>query len=395
MPEPKSDSAALVVGLTIQGLAVARALARKGVQVYAVDRSDKGPAAKSRYLTMFARQGVKPEELPDTLTALREHIPYQRVVLFPCSDKTVRAIAANWDKLSKNYLLSWAECTDLTASLTYKSVVCSHAKKNGVAYPNARVIAAIDDCKDAQEMQFPLIVKPNQPPASFKARKLTTVNQLYDLVKEFPDFLPFLVQECVEGEDDQLQFCTFFMDRGRPIADITGRKQRSCPKGLGRGTILELYEDDQVRQHALRFLEGLPLCGPIAVEFKRDAVGKLWLIEPTVGRTEYCVDLTIQGGLNLPYMEFCHTLNLACPEAFTPYLSHNVIWYDTEIEPLCYLLACFRQRTLSPWGKKPCFPYWGHHDTRSFLAAVCNLMLQTFKKGYPWIIKRLKLKTSQ
>ncbi|EIM63580.1 hypothetical protein [Desulfobacter postgatei] len=394
MPEPKSDSAALVVGLTIQGLAVARALARKGVQVYAVDRSDKGPAAKSRYLTMFARQGVNPEDLPDTLIALRKHIPYHRVVLFPCSDKTVRAIAANWDKLSKNYLLSWADCTELTASFTYKSVVCRHAEKNGVAYPRARIIASLDDCKKAQEMQFPLIVKPDQPPAAFKTRKLTTLSQLYNLVKEFPDSLPFLAQECVEGEDDRLQFCAFFMDKGLPLADITGRKQRSFPKGLGRGTILELFEDDQVRQHALQFLKGLPLCGPVAVEFKRDNTGRLWLIEPTVGRTEYCVDVTVQGGLNLPYMEFCYTLRLA-HETFAPVLSHNVVWYDTEKEPLCYLLACVRQRTLSPWGKNPYFPYYGHNDIHPLLSAFNNLMLQTFKKGYPWIIKRLKFKTKQ
>ena len=218
---------------------------------------------------------------------------------------------------------------------------------------------------------------------------------MVDLVKEFPNSLPFLAQECVEGEDDRLQFCTFFMDKGRPVGEITGKKRRSFPKGLGRGTILELCEDNQVRQYALQFLKGLHLCGPVAVEFKRDRTGGLWLIEPTVGRTEYCVDLTIQGGLNLPYMEFCYALGLACPEAFAPSISHNVVWYDTEIEPLCYLLACLKQRTFSPWGKKPYFPYWGHKDIHPLLLAVFNLMLNTVKKGYPWIIKKMKFKTSQ
>lgn len=385
------DSAALIIGLTVQGLSVARALSLRGVIVYAVDRKNiSRPAAKSRFLKMFERQGVSPDLLPDTLLELREKIPQKKVVLFPCSDKTVRSVADNWEKLSNAYLLSWSGCTELTASFTFKSVVCDHAAKNGVDYPEARLIESMEDCAGAKTMHFPLIVKPNSPPGSFKTLKLQDVSQLEDVVRNHGDSLPLLAQECIEGGDDRLQFCTFFMDNGRSVADITGKKRRSFPEALGRGTILELYEDKEVRQKALAFLEGLPLCGPIAVEFKRDALGKLWLIEPTVGRTEYCVDLSIQGGLDLPFMEYCYALGLNSDKVFNPQLNHNVIWYDTEIEPLCYLRECLRQHTLRPWGKRPYFPYFGHNDPLPVIAALFQLVLNTYQKGYYWAVRRLK-----
>ena len=40
----------------------------------------------------------------------------------------------------------------------------------------------------------------------------------------------------------------------------------------------------------------------MAVEFKRSADGRLWMIEPNVGRTEYCVDVCIGNGFDLPWL---------------------------------------------------------------------------------------------
>ena len=388
MDEFAQDAAALIIGVTVQGLAVARSLAKHGIKVYAVERHRNNPATKSRYLTLFVREGVNPEALPDTLLELRAKISESKVVLLACSDKTVRAIAGNWDRLADAYLLSWGDCTESLASFTYKSAAYSQAAKTGIDYPKARLIRSMDDCGSVASMRFPMIVKPDQPPGTFKTRKVHDIEQLKHVVIDHEKSLPFVVQECIEGEDDRLQFCTLFMDKGRALACVTGRKRRSFPKGLGRGTVMELHQDGEIREKTMRFLKGLSFSGPVSVEFKRDSNGRPWMIEPNVGRTEYCVDLTIQSGLNLPYLEICYSLGIDCREALENPVDYDVIWYDTDAEPFCYFEDCLRQRTFKPWGKRPVFLYFGHLDIWPIISSYFYLLEKAVDKAVIWLQKK-------
>ena len=158
--------------MTIQGLAVARALAQMEITVFAVDRH-KNPPTKSKYINMLVHPGVGPEDLPSTLLELRKKIPFKNVVLFPCSDKTVRSISQNWKKLSKDYLLSWSKNTQITESFTNKAVVCRHAEKKGIKFPRSEFIQSIDSISKCNQLNFPVIVKPDSPPGTFKAKKYT------------------------------------------------------------------------------------------------------------------------------------------------------------------------------------------------------------------------------
>ena len=385
-----NNSAALIIGLTIQGLAVARALSENGVHVFAVERHSNKPATKSRYLKLFKHDGVNPEALPATLIDLRKRIPYEKVVLFPCSDKSVRAVAANWEKLSKQYLLSWSDATKSVAELTNKVPVYLHAEKNGIKYPKTKVITCIEDCNDLDGLRFPLLVKPDQPPGTFKTRKILDFIMLKELFIEHSKSLPFIAQEWIDGDDNSLHFCTLFLDHGRILCSLTGRKQRSFPEGLGRGIVMELFEDAEIQHLSHNFFDEITLSGPVSIEFKRDSLGQDWLIEPNVGRTEYCVDLIIQGGLNLPYLEFCYTLGHDVKSLIDSNIDYNVVWYDTEIEPLCFLTECIFQRRLKPWGKRPVFPYFGHRDPMPMLVAYLQLFFNTINRVYKWIDQRLK-----
>ena len=148
--------------------------------------------------------------------------------------------------------------------------------------------------------------------------------------------------------------------KGFPYSVLPGKRRRSFPKGLGRGSILELEKNQNVRDHAIRFIEGIPLSGPVAVEFKEDQKGQLWLIEPTVGRTEYCVDVNIQGKLNLPFMEYYYSLNKEFEyQWIDEALNYDVIWYDTEVEPTCYIERMSSAKNLKTLGKNSFFSFLG------------------------------------
>jgi predicted ATP-grasp superfamily ATP-dependent carboligase len=140
------------------------------------------------------------------------------------------------------------------------------------------------------------------------------------------------------------------------------------PPSLGIGVILQSWPDEEVLAAGRRFAESLDLDGPIAIEFKRDADGTLWLIEPNAGRSEFCVDLVIQSGVNLVYLEFLHAIGkLAVAPVVRP--RREVVWFDTQKDPTSFVMLCLKGRTLRPFGKRPVFPYFGHNDLKPLAAA--------------------------
>jgi predicted ATP-grasp superfamily ATP-dependent carboligase len=385
-----NTSAALIIGLTIQGLAIARALNKSGVKVYAIDRRVDVPAVRSKYLHFIQRESIEPDYLTQALLDCRAEIPFENVVIFPCSDKSVRAVADNWCYLKDDYLLSWSDCTSLTASFTFKETIYKHAALSEVYFPKAKFICCADDVENLGDLNYPLLVKPDQPPGTFKTRFISCKDQFITLINEHATSLPFIAQEWIDGGDDRLQFCTVFLDQGKVLASVTGRKFRSFPPSMGRGTVIELFEDAEVREKTLAYLHGLVLSGPVSVEFKRDNQGTLWLIEPNMGRTEYCVDLIIHGGLNLPLLEYYFTLGLPCDEVAMMPVDHDIVWYDTEVEPLCFWASCLRQMSFSPWKKRPVFPYLGHGDSATLKVAYLRLITGTYVRYCKWLGRRLR-----
>ena len=365
---------ALVIGMSIQGLAVARALALNGVTVHALEQSPQAPGTHTRYATLHYATGINSDRLVDILLALRPRLPSAKpVVLFPGSDNMVRAIANGWERLAPHYALSWHECRDLVLYLQNKDHLESLCDEKGIAYPKSVLVTADADLENVfAKLAFPLLVKPIRPLSGFKALKIEARHEIHDLLAHHRADLPYLVQEWIDGDEKQLLFCTMYMHHGTPLCHFTGRKLRSRPRGLGMGTVVESCDDDEVLRAARAFVQGLPLSGPIAVEFKRDPAGRYWLIEPNVGRTEYSVDLIIQNGINLPLIEYWSAQGF---DVRVPTHRRPVMWFDSERDTLAYPRLCLESGALKPAGKHPVFPYLGHGDPGPFLQATRNRLL--------------------
>jgi predicted ATP-grasp superfamily ATP-dependent carboligase len=364
---------ALVIGFAIHGLAVARALARSGVQVYVLseDSTPVPPAALTRYARVFSRRGLNSEALPAILMALAAELRSERkIVLFPTSDRIAKSIALAWPQLSEHYALSWAHCRDLVLQLQRKDVLAQYCDRAGVRYPKSRNLAAAQECTAiASELSFPLVVKPAMPLSAFKAIRVANIDELRRCVTTYPRELPFVVQEWVEGPEPSLYACTTLMNQGKVTTLFTSRKLDASPPGLGQGTVFETLDCPEIADITRRFLETLDLSGPVAVEFKRDAAGKYWLIEPNVGRTEYCVDLAVQSGFNLPYVEYLHVIGKA--DEVPAHASHPRVWFDTDKDPTCFVrnaTRLFGQGRL----RRPIFPFLGHDDGRPLAAALAG-----------------------
>lgn len=353
--------AALVIGMDSHGLAVARALAVKGVPVYSIERDPGLPGVASRHLRRnfpvpdFTEEHLLPA-LREVRAQLREH---PRVVLFPMNDRQVGLIARHIDELAGLYRISWAHAAADVLRLQRKDMLERASHDAGLLYPRSVVLGELADLDQAKGMHFPLILKPVQPLSSFKVKIVDSLDEARAFVAAKQADMPLLCQEYIAGGDDALYFGELLLDRGKPVFGMTGRKVLSHPPGQGQATAAETHEDAEVLRLTEQFFAGTLLSGPAALELKRDPQGRHWVIEPTIGRTEFLVELCIAAGFNQPWMEFQLALGQAVDRP-GPLIGR--VWYDTERDPLVYLKSCLAGLGLRPRGKAPVFPYLGHGD---------------------------------
>lgn len=365
------DSAAVVVGFSIHGLAIARSLARLGIRVHALTADRTLATSATRYATVHYCPGVDSVSIVDKLRDFATStLGASRAVLFPTNDNMVRSIGRNWQELEPFYSLSWATCRKLVLELQLKDSLASHCERAGVPYPRSETVNSLEECR-----RWPydlssscLVIKPVRPLSAFKAVITSSVADLERLVVQYPNDLPFIVQEYVDGKDDELYFCSMYLKDGDEIFAFTGRKLRALPEGTGQGTIMTSEPNEELIQLSRKFLSGLQISGPVAIEYKRDHKGRFWLIEPNVGRTEYCVDLLIQSGINVPQFEYFHALGKWSSQmCHIPRLGKRT-WYDTEREPFCFIGHMVDSKRINSPGKAV-FPYFGHSDTRPLFRA--------------------------
>ncbi len=103
---------------------------------------------------------------------------------------------------------------------------------------------------------------------------------------------------------------------------------------MGHTTIAEAVADPEVYACARQFFDGLELSGPVSLEVKRDSNGRLWVIEPTVGRTDFWVGLCIQNGFNIPLLEYLQQQELL---GRLTKIGSKTVWINEERDPSGFL----------------------------------------------------------
>jgi len=360
---------AIVIGLSIHGLAIARALARHGVDVHCLAEVETParPAVYTRHARVHFRRGLNQGPIASFLNDVADSIgsPH-KIVLFPTSDRIAKGIANAWSELEARFLLSWSHCRELVLRLQRKDSLAEFCERAQVTYPRSRILVqGADAAAVVDGLALPLIVKPAQPLSAFKAIRVDDLAQLRQVVEQYPTELPFVVQEWIEGPEPSLYSCTSYLVHGKPLYLFTSRKLAAHPPGLGQGTVFETVNDPRTADMARAFLQQLDLSGPVAVEFKRDAAGRFWLIEPNIGRTEYCVDLAIQAGFDLPWLEFLHVTGGPVEQAL-PARTGSCVWFDTDKDPRCFVTNMKSLRDEAGQLRAAVFPFLGHRDWRPF-----------------------------
>lgn len=358
---------AVVVGVCAHGLALVRSLARSGIDVHIVEADTSLPGLLTGYGVKHLVEDINGDELVPALLQLRRAIaPQSRPVLFLTNDRMVRAVAGCAERVAAAFRLSWAASAAKVRDLTSKHFIEERCKETGLNYPSTVMLDRLDDLLSLNRpIRWPQIIKPSRPLSSFKVKVVESATAASDFLRHRLADFPVLLQQWIPGDDTRIHFSALFLERGVPLARFDGRKLRSFP--MGHTTVAEPFKDDAVFEYAARFFAGTGITGPASLEVKRDHNGLLWVIEPTVGRTDFWLDLCISNGVDLPVIEFLHQTEHPLPRSCA---RNSVVWINAERDPIALPWYLFNVARATRFMRCVRFTYLDLRDIRPFLRAT-------------------------
>lgn len=375
----------IVVGLCGHGLMIVRALHRSGVQVVALETNPMLPGMRTHCASIRKVADINYAGLIDSLLALSDEIGGQSPpVLILTNDRMVETVGYQFERLRGRFALSWNDCCQNILLLLKKDQIEARCRVAGLNYPRTVLLAMLDKATvQVGDLCYPLIVKPTRPISSFKTIIVQSADDFPTHYDRIATALPVIVQEFIPGDDCTIRFGALYLDQGRILARFEGRKLRSRP--MGHTTLAVSEPNEDIHRLTERFFKGLTLSGPVSLEFKQAPDGSFWVIEPTVGRTDFWVELCIANGVNLPLIEYCSQAGLPLPDARQ---QKNYLWMNGERDPFALFWLALRQPSLL-LSKRIAPLYLDVRDMHPFFGAVSNSIRSLLSRTFYKVVRQL------
>jgi predicted ATP-grasp superfamily ATP-dependent carboligase len=372
-----------VLGLRANGYGIIRALGRCGVEVIGVYRAGEEAGRFSRYCRAYQIPSDRQsdEQVCETLVELTSAFP-EKPILFVSSDKYASLLATYKDVLSPHFLFHWVSPSELD-TVVDKSKIGQVCRDAGVVAPRTYFATAGGNLVQAVEgFRFPLIIKP------IRSFDLAGGPRLRTLIADSPEDLlnvfeqnpglwdTSIVQEVIEGEDDEVYQCTLVMtSEGSVAAACQVRKLQQFKPGFGHMALGRTEENPELLSRSLRLLRVLRWRGMASIEFKRDRrTGEYYFIEMNP-RMPWYGGLFADAGVNLAHAAYLDLAN-GPGSAHAPAKQRDGLHWMRFEHCVRWLLIRRRQgRTrFWPWlravSKARSFAWWDRRDPLPCLAEM-------------------------
>ncbi|MGH8227622.1 MAG: carboxylate--amine ligase [Steroidobacteraceae bacterium] len=316
---------AVVVGGNLNGLGVVRSLSRGGVPVVVLETTRRCPAAWSRHCVYVRARSLQGAGLIESLVRVAADLDC-RPVLILTSDESVLAVSAARAQIEPIYRIDLPAAA-MVEALADKVGFHALAEREGFPVPRSRTVSGEADLDRIRELEPPIIVKPADKTlvlAGIVERTVCadSVMQARAAASRMLTRAPsLLVQEWVEGPDTEILFTLFTCDRESNLIGVfPGRKLVCSPPAVGTTAVCVAAPEvaAELYRHTRDFVQRVRYRGLGSLEFKRDSrSGRLLIIEPTVGRTDWQEEIATLCGLNLPLLAYRIALRAAVPPADT------------------------------------------------------------------------------
>ncbi|HZN40841.1 MAG TPA: ATP-grasp domain-containing protein [Planctomycetota bacterium] len=276
----------------IGDISLVRALGMRGLPVAVVTEDRSAKCTRSRYCrTVVTTPGWMTE--PDgAIAALIAWAKWQPAppVLFYQGDHDLLAVSRARERLARCFRFVLPD-QELVEDLVDKRRFAALADRRGLPVPDTMTIPEGSNAADVLQRwhRFPCVLKPairsnwyELISSHQKALRIETRTELELLLRRFEaDIARFLLQECIEGgEENLLSYHAYVRPGGEIVAEFTGRKIRTSPMRYGLSTYVEITDDDEVRRLGRETIEKLGFSGVLKIDCKRDAGnGRLYMLE--------------------------------------------------------------------------------------------------------------------
>ncbi|OGF68256.1 MAG: hypothetical protein A2Y62_02710 [Candidatus Fischerbacteria bacterium RBG_13_37_8] len=303
------EKIAVIPGFSATSLSTMRCLAYNDIKIYLVGlEKKKGPAYYSNIPVKKILYNYSSHFI-DCLIKIGKELAAKAVLLLT-EDVHVIEIANNINTLQKYYhfLLPPQELVNL---LMDKALFCELAIKKGFKIPRTKIVSDQEELFHIEEeFPYPFMLKPYM----LHSKKIHSFNELIAYIDTFEDinYSSMIVQEWIPGEDDQLYFCFLFFDNNsNVIVTFLGRKLRQYPHEFGTTSYCVSCDNQLLIERSIKIFSELHHQGFCSIEYKYDKTrNEYYIMEPTVGRFNLQVALTMASGINFPIIMF----NYLCGE---------------------------------------------------------------------------------
>lgn len=329
------------------GVDIARSLGRKGVTVYGIDPDPGQPGRTTR----FARFHVCPDRKESREAFVQYLLDFgrknleQKAVLFAVRDDEVMIISEERGRLQEYYEIVMPEHATVAKLLT-KDGLRQAAIECDIPAPQTAYPTNEDEVASAaEEMQFPVILKPTESTywhkpeivkllsegaISGKAKVVLcrTKDELLANYRKIAAHDPrMIVQEAIPGEDRQLVYFASYTDRrSQTIASFAGRKIRVIPAGFGSASYVKTFYDPVLYDLSVKLLSGVKYQGLSGIEFKQDPRDNIYKLVEVNARFGIWDGLSTKVGVDLPWAAYQDAIGQPVEPRHT--YPEGVIWVD-------------------------------------------------------------------
>jgi D-aspartate ligase len=334
---------AIVIGIALGGLGVARSLTKMGVKVYCIDTDLNKPEMKTNSGIKIKFDTLKDSKFIDDLIIFCQSLG-EKPVIFTTFRMTAKLLSEHRDKFKYIAFINMPSKKHL-AELENKYFIEGYATQAKLNTPATIYVEKKYPLGCLKDLIYPCIIKPDDTSSDFSANfPKAKIAKDFEETKRYIDtvFLKapktkLVLQEFIQGGDDALFFCLQYRTVDNIlISSFVGRKILSWPRGTGRTCSCAPYHgplEDKITQLTSEFFNAIPdFRGFCSLEFKYDESREdFYLIEPTIGRTDFQQEIATLNNENIPFKAYIDQTKT--PYIFIPEIKNKLfLWVDSSVE---------------------------------------------------------------
>jgi D-aspartate ligase len=277
----------IVIGCSLTGYAVIRALANKNIYIIAMTYAIRDVAQLSRHVSEVVYCPPPEDEEKFVALLITNADRWAGALILETADSAAIALSKNKEVLSKYYKIATPDWAVLS-TFVEKEKTYALAKEYNIPHPKSIPLSGWEDLNEISEILYPCILKPVRSfgftsrfhVKNFEVNNDRALKEKYKLCLDAGQSM--ILQEIIPGPDDNLYKLQGYVNsQGKLVGKFFYRKLRQNPPQFGIARVgISTDRYPEVEQLTEELLRRANYSGYFSNEFKLDPRdGQLKLIE--------------------------------------------------------------------------------------------------------------------